>query len=118
MVLSCEMERVDMRSGEVINTVAPFVSKTEVVLEGTDVGELCNKASDKILESIAKFQMMGSNWRLKSVSRLEINTTAYKPLEGKSHIKHLESSFFMLMIVSLAANSGGSFMYDFPSSGL
>jgi len=87
MVLSCEMERVDMKSGEVINTVAPFVSKTEVVLEGTDVGELYNKATDRILESIAKFQMMGSNWRLKFVSRLEINTTSYKPLEGKSYIK-------------------------------
>ena len=29
---------------------------------------------------------MGSNWRLKSVSRLEINTTAYKQLKGKSYI--------------------------------
>ena len=64
MVLLCEMERVDMKSGEVTYTVAPFVSKTEIVLEGTDVGELCNKASDRILESIAKFQMIDSDWRL------------------------------------------------------
>ena len=61
LVLFCEMERVDIKSGEVIDTTAPFVSKTEVVLDGTDVGELYNKASDKILESIAMFQMMGSN---------------------------------------------------------
>ena len=87
MVLSCEMERVDMKSGEVTNTVAPFVSMTEIVLGGTDVGELCDKASDQILKSVAKFQMMGSNWTLKSVSRLEINAAAYKPLKGKSHIE-------------------------------
>ena len=46
LVLFCKMERVDIKSGEVTNTVAPFVSKTEVVLEGTDVGELYNEASD------------------------------------------------------------------------
>ena len=86
LVLFCEMERVDIKSGEVIDTTAPFVSKTEVVLDGTDVGELYNKASDKILESIAMFQMMGSNWRLRAVNRLEINTVAYKPLKGKSYI--------------------------------
>ena len=87
LVLLCEMERVDIKSGEVTNTVAPFVSKTEVVLEGTDVGELFNEASRKIVESIAQFQMRGSNWRLRSVSRLEINTVTYKPLKGKSYIK-------------------------------
>ena len=86
MVLSCEMERVDMESGEVIITTIPFVSKTEVVLEGTDVKESYNRASDKMLESMAMFQMRGSNWRLKSVNRLEINTVAYTPLEGKSYI--------------------------------
>ena len=74
LVLSCEMEKVDIKSGEVTNTVALFVSKTVVVLEGTDVGEVFNEASHKISESIARFQMRGSNWRFKSVSRLEIKT--------------------------------------------
>ena len=74
-----------MKSGEVINTTAPFVSKTEVVLEGTDVNELYNRASDIMLESMAMFQMRGSNWRPKSVKRLEINTVAYTPLKGKSY---------------------------------
>ena len=86
LVLFCKMERVDIKSGEVTNTVAPFVSKTEVVLEGTDVGELYNNASDKMLKSMAKFQMTGSNWRFRAVSRLEINTATYKPLKGKSWI--------------------------------
>ena len=86
LVLLCEMERVEMKSGEVINTTAPFVSKTEVVLEGTDVNELYIRASDKMLESMAMFQIRGSNWRLKSVNRLEINAVAYTPLRGKSYI--------------------------------
>ncbi|KAH3823971.1 hypothetical protein DPMN_125796 [Dreissena polymorpha] len=61
LVLVCEMERVDIKSGEIIKDDVPFISKTELVLEGTDVDELYNKASDKILESISMFQMKGSN---------------------------------------------------------
>jgi hypothetical protein len=36
------------------------------------------------------FQMRGSNWRLKSVRKLEINTVACKPLKGKSYIPLLK----------------------------
>ncbi|KAH3898426.1 hypothetical protein DPMN_022657 [Dreissena polymorpha] len=42
LVLVCEMERVDINSGEVTQDVVPFISKTELVLEGTDVEELYN----------------------------------------------------------------------------
>ena len=86
MVLTCVMERVDMKSGEVITAEAPFVSKTEVILEGTDVSELYVRTTDKILESMANFQKLGSNWRFKSVVKLDINTVEYKPLKGSSYI--------------------------------
>lgn len=86
MVLFCEMERVDLKSGNVINITAPFASKTEQVLGGTDGEEFFNRARDKILESMAAFQSQGSNWRLKSVVKLEINTVDYDPLKGKSYI--------------------------------
>ena len=80
------MECADMKSGEVTNTVAPFVSKTEVVLESTDVDELCDHAIDKIMKGLDAFQMRGSNWRFKLVQKLEINTIVYKPLRDKSCI--------------------------------
>jgi len=34
----------------------------------------------------ARYQQQGSNWRFKSVSKLDINTIQYKPLKGKSYI--------------------------------
>ena len=86
LVLDCEMERVDMKSGEVITTIAPFLSKTELVLESTDISNLYNRASDKICASISAYQMLGSNWRISSVRSLTINTINYKPLKGKSYI--------------------------------
>ena len=86
LVLTCIMERVAVTTGEVTTTVASFVSRTEINLEATDVGKLYNDASDKIKESMANFQMRGSNWRFRAVQKLDINTVTYKPLSGSSYI--------------------------------
>jgi hypothetical protein len=45
-----------------------------------------NDAVGKILEIMANFQQRGSNWRFKSVVKLEINTFVYRPLKGSSYI--------------------------------
>jgi hypothetical protein len=50
------------------------------------VGELYNSAADKIKESMASYQMQGSNWRFKSIMKLDIDTVEYKPLKGSSYI--------------------------------
>jgi len=57
-----------------------------VVLESTDVAELCDNAIDKIGESIGTFQRTGSNWQFASVAKLEINSFRYVSLKGKSYI--------------------------------
>jgi len=86
LVLTCTMERVDMKTGELTTIDAPFVSRTEINLEATDVSELYNNAMDKMKESMASFQRRGSNWRFVAVQRLDINTVEYKPLKGSSYI--------------------------------
>jgi hypothetical protein len=86
LVLTCTMERVDMKSAEVITVEFPFVSKTEVVLASTNVNDLYKGAVDKILESMSTFQMRGSNWRFKAIVKMDINTVIYKPLKGSSYI--------------------------------
>ena len=40
---------------------------------------------EKMLESLAKYQKLGSGWRLQSIEMLEILITKFKPLNGKSH---------------------------------
>jgi len=86
LVLTCTMERVDMKTGEITTINAPFVSRTEINLEATGVSELYNNAMDKMKESMAGFQKRGSNWRFVAVQRLDINTVEYKPLKGSSYI--------------------------------
>src|SRR5688572_29036712 len=84
--LMCVMEKVDMKSGKVVEAEPNFKSKTEIILEATDVGEIYSDAVDKIKESMASYQMQGSNWRFKSVMKLDIDTVEYKPLKGSSYI--------------------------------
>ena len=80
------MENVDLKSGEVIAKEAAFHSKTEVNLESTDSNILFSKMKETVLESLAKFQRQGSNWRLPSVLSLVLHTVKYVPLGGSSYI--------------------------------
>src|SRR5688572_12091360 len=84
--LSCVMEKVDMKSGEVVEAEPNFKSKTDIILESTDVGEIYSNAVEKMKESMASYQMRGSNWRFRAVMKLDIDTVEYRPLKGSSYI--------------------------------
>lgn len=81
------MERVSIVSetGTIVEPAA-FHSNVEVNLEGTDVDDLYNTMVDRVLESLATFQMQGSNWTFRSIISLEIDTVAYEPLRGNYYI--------------------------------
>ena len=86
LIISCMMEKVDLKGGEVIAKEAAFDSKTEVNLESTNSNELFSKMKKIVLESLAKFQRQGSNWRFRSVLSLDLHTVEYAPLGGSSYI--------------------------------
>ena len=54
------MEKVDLKSGEVIVKEAAYHSKTVVKLESTYSNELFSKMKETVLESLAKFHRQGS----------------------------------------------------------
>ena len=41
---------------------------------------------ETVLESLAKFQRQGSNWIIRSVLSLDLQTAKYEPLGGSSYI--------------------------------
>ena len=61
LILSCMIEKVDLKSGEVIAKEAAFHSEREVNLESTNFNELLSKMKETVLESLAKFESKGSN---------------------------------------------------------
>ena len=56
LILSCMMEKVDLKSGEMIAKAAAFHSKTEVNLVSTNSNELFSKMKETVLKSFAKFK--------------------------------------------------------------
>ena len=77
LILSCMMEKVDLKSGEVIAKETAFHSKTKVNLESTNSNELFSKMKETVLEPLAKFQRQGSNWTFYSVLSLDLHTVKY-----------------------------------------
>ena len=69
-----------------ITKEAAFHSKTEDSFESIDSNELFSKMKETVLESLAKFQRQGSNWRFHSVLSLDLHTVKYVPLGGSSYI--------------------------------
>ena len=86
LIHSYMMEKVDLKSGEVIAKEAAFHSKTEVNLESTNSNELFSKMEEIVLESLTKFQRRGCNWRFRSVFSLKLYIVKYTPLGGSSYI--------------------------------
>ena len=80
------MEKIDLKSGEVIAKEAAFHSKIEVNLESNDFSELFSKMKETLLEAVAKFQRQGSNWRFHSGLSLDLHTVKYVSLGGSSYI--------------------------------
>ena len=80
------MEKVDLKSCEVIAKEAAFHSKTEVNLECTNSNELFSKMKETVFESLAKFQRQVSSWIFHSVLSLDLHTVKYEPLGGSSYI--------------------------------
>ena len=86
LILSCMIEKVDLKSGEVIAKESAFHSKTEVNLESTNSNELFSEMKETDLEALTKFQRQGSNWICRSVSSVDLHIAKYEPLGGSSYI--------------------------------
>ena len=90
LILSCKMEKGDLKSGEVIAKETAFHSKTEVNFESTDSNERLSKMKETVLESLGKFKRKQINWRFHSVLSLHLHTVKYVPLCGSSYIPLLK----------------------------
>ena len=84
-VLVCKMVRTDLETGKNTFTIAHFSSKAHSMISEEDVKNEYPAMKEKMLENLAKYQKLGSGWRLQSVEMLEIFITKFKPLNGKSY---------------------------------
>ena len=84
-VLVCKMGWINPETGKDTLTIARFSSKTHSMISEEDVKNEYPTMKEKMLESLPKYQKLGSGWRLLSIEMLEIFITKFKPLNGKSY---------------------------------
>ena len=65
---------------------ADFHSNIEVNLDGTNEKDLYDMMIERILDKIATFLTEGSEIRFHSIIKLELHSTNYKPLRGKTWV--------------------------------
>ena len=57
------------------------------MLEATDLGELYDIAKERILENMVNFNSNGSNWKVSSILKMDINMINYNPISASSWIE-------------------------------
>ena len=81
--LVCTLVKENMVSKQVDTDTFGARSKTHTVT--VQLGDTYDEMTEKMLESLAKFQKNGSGWRLKSIEGLEVFLTKFEPLRGAGY---------------------------------
>ena len=84
MIFICQMQRTDLKTGEIIEINADFHSEIEKNLEETSDKKLLDRMIARIEEVLANFQQSGSNWVFQKIIRLEIHFANWQPLGGST----------------------------------
>ena len=69
---------------------------------------------ETVLESLAKFQRQGINWRFRSHLSLDLHAVKYEPLEGSSHIPLPAFLAAKKAIINLKNEDDGCFKWAIP----
>ena len=110
-VLKCHMSRMSIVTGEEITRTVPFACKYVIVLEATDLGELYNTSKGEILENIAKYSSNGSNWRVSSILKMDVNVINYSPLSASSWIELSNPLKEKKAIINMQSNDNECFKW-------
>ena len=111
MILRCIMERVNIKTGQIHTCDKQFHSEMEINLQSTDTYEIYTKMKDTIKERITKFLRSGSNWKFRSIIRLEVHTVKYVPLKGFSYIPLPQELAKKKAIINLKNNDNQCFKW-------
>ena len=106
------MSRLIILTGDELIEVATFASKSKIVLEATDLGELYDIANvERILENIVNFNTNGSNWKVSSILRMDINMINYNPLSASSWIELDEFILKKNAVINMKNNDNECFKW-------
>lgn len=97
LVLVIELKKIKLYTGDTIAATRYFRSTAETILNEGDIRGVVHKAKSKILERIEQFTNEGSEWRVKRLLSLDLNTAKYQPFQARSYCprpKYVKQSIF------------------------
>ena len=86
-IFLCKFMNENPATGQIDRNSGNFSNKPIIVSEATDLSELYDTITEKLLESIDKIQKQGSGWQFDEVESFSINMDPYTPISGSSYIE-------------------------------
>ena len=73
LILNWKMKKIFLKTGDVVEVEAAFHSDIEINVKATKGSKLFKKMVEVVLEKLASFQRMESNWLFESVISLKLH---------------------------------------------
>ena len=85
-ILTCKFFKENPATGKIDENSGYFHSFVETITEASDLSELFNVMTSRLIELSQQFQNQGSGWQFSKVETLDINIDPFEPLSGSSYI--------------------------------
>ena len=85
-ILTCKFFKENPATGKIDENSGYFHSFVETITEESDLSELFNVLTNRLIELSQQFQNQGSGWQFSKVESLDINIDPFEPLSGSSYI--------------------------------
>ena len=85
-VLTSKFHKTNPATGQVEYTYSEFHSRVHEVYDDTDITELVNTMTERVLENVATFQNKGSGWQFDEVISFDIHIDPFETVAGSSYL--------------------------------
>ena len=84
-ILTCKFFKENPATGKVDENSGYFHSFVETITEASDLSELFNVMTSRLIELSQQFQNQGSGWQFSKVEALDILADPFQPLSGSTY---------------------------------
>ena len=85
-IFTCKFIKKNPATRQTDENSGYFHSTVETITSSTDLSELFNMMTNRLLEKVEKFQNEGSGWQFNQVEYFDINIDPFEPFVGSSYI--------------------------------
>lgn len=85
-ILTCRFIKENPATREIVENFGYFHSEVETITESTDLSEIFNTMTERLIELINQYTNSGSGWQFDHIESFDININPFEPISGSSYI--------------------------------